>query len=127
MDTPTKSFQSGASLSDLLTTLQNLVKAVNNVGQNYLNVQGLTSLANISVPTVVKASTGRVCTISVTTAGSATGLVYDGATLTATSKPIWVIPEAAKTDGEPYVVNIPTTAGILVVPGTGQTVTAGYS
>lgn len=125
--TDTKPLQAGASLSDLLTTAQNIVKAINNVAQNYLNVQGLTSFANISAPTVVKASPGRVCRLSITTAGSATGMVYDGATLAATSKPLWVIPETAASNGEPYEVNFATTFGLLIVPGSGQVVAVGFS
>lgn len=113
----------GASLSDLLTTAQNIVKAINNLSRDYLNVEGLTSLAAVSASTVVKASAGRVCRIIVTTAGTSTGTVYDGATLTAMSKPVFIIPEAVGV----YEVNDPTNFGCLVAPGSGQVVTVVYS
>lgn len=117
----------GGSLSDLLTAAQNIVKGISALTQNYLNVQGVMNFAGIAVPTVIKPSSGRVCRISITTAGSATGMVYDGATLQATSKPLWVIPTVAASDGEPYEVQLPTNFGLLVVPGTGQVVAGSYS
>jgi hypothetical protein len=113
----------GGSVSDILTTLKNLVTGLANLTQNYLNVQGVLNFAGLTAPTVVKATGGRVARISVIVAGSATGLVYDGATLTATSKPLWVIP----TTVDVFEVNIPTSFGLLVVPGSGQTVSGSYS
>jgi hypothetical protein len=116
-----------ASLADILTATKNIVTALATATQAYLNVEGQTNSANISVPTVVKASAGRIARVSVIVAGSATGFIYDGASLTATTKPLWIIPEAAATNGEPYVVKFPTSFGLLVVPGTGQTVTVSWS
>jgi hypothetical protein len=117
----------GGSLSDLLTAAQNLVKAVTSLAQNYLNVQGLTIASNIAAATVVKPATGRVVRVSITVTGSATGLIYDSASVNTTTRPIWVIPEAPQTSGEPYEVQLPVAYGILVVPGTGQTLSVSYS
>jgi len=114
-----------ASISDVLTAIKNIVTALATAAQNYLNVQGAVNAANISSPTVVKTSAGRIASVSVLTAGSATGLIYDGATLTATIKPVYVIPTSVGT--EPYVVNMPLSFGLLVVPGSGQVVTVSYS
>jgi hypothetical protein len=115
----------GASTSDVLTAIKNIVTALATAAQNYLNVQGLINAANISTPTLVSTKAGRICSVSVLTAGSATGLVYDGALLTAITKPIYVIPTSVGT--EPYVVNMPLSFGLLVVPGSGQVVTVSYS
>ena len=115
----------GASTSDVLTAIKNIVTALATAAQNYLNVQGLINAANISTPTLVSTKEGRICSVSVLTAGSATGLIYDGALLTATTKPIYVIPTSVGT--EPYVVNMPLSFGLLVVPGSGQVVTVSYS
>jgi hypothetical protein len=116
-----------ASTADVLTAIKNIVTALATATQAYLNVEGQTNSANISVPTVVKASAGRIARVSIIVAGSATGFIYDGASLTATTKPLWIIPEAAATNGEPYVVKFPTSFGLLVVPGTGQTVSVSFS
>ena len=115
----------GASTSDVLTAIKNIVTALATAAQNYLNVQGLINAANISTPTLVSTKEGRICSVSVLAAGSATGLIYDGALLTATTKPIYVIPTSVGT--EPYVVNMPLSFGLLVVPGSGQVVTVSYS
>ena len=116
-----------ASTSDVLSAIKNIVLALATAAQNYLNVQGAVNSAAIKTPTVVKNSAGRIASVSIIVAGSGTGFIYDGATLTATTKPLWVIPEAAKASGEPYLVNFPTSFGLLVVPGTGQTVSVSYS
>ena len=117
----------GIGASQLLTALQNVVTALNTASTAFLNVNGQTNAANISVPTVVKSTAGRIVRVSIIVAGSATGFIYDGASLTARTKPLWIIPEAAQPNGEPYEVNFATSFGLLVVPGTGQTVTVGYS
>jgi hypothetical protein len=125
--TPSAAPPGGASTADVLTAIKNIVTALGTASQNFLNVNGITNAANISVPTVVKTSAGRIARVSIIVAGSATGFVYDGASLTATTKPLWVIPAAAQPNGEPYEVNFATSFGLLIVPGAGQTVSVGFS
>jgi hypothetical protein len=115
----------GASTSDILTTLKNIVTALATAAQNYLNVQGATNKAAITAPTVVKNSPGRIASVSVITAGSATGFIYDATLLTDTTKPLYIIPDAVGL--QPYVVNLPASFGIVVVPGSGQKITVSYS
>jgi hypothetical protein len=112
----------GASLSDILSAIKNLVQAVNGLAQNYLNVQGQQTAAALTVPTVVKPSQGRVAAVSVTVAGAA-GMIYDGATLAATTKPIYVIPNTVGV----FNVNLPVSFGVNVAPGAGQTVSVVWS
>jgi len=114
-----------ATLTDLQTTAQLLVQAVNGLSQTYKQVQGLAGLPAISATTLVQAGAGRVCSVSVTTAGSATGLIYDSGLATSLVRPIYEIPNMVS--DEPYVVNLPVNYGILVAPGTGQVVTVSYS
>ncbi len=114
-----------ASTTDLLSSLKALVLALNNATQTYLNVNGLTVTTAISAPTVVKTTSGRIVNISVTTAGSAVGHVYDANQLGATTKPLYIIPMAIGTT--PYEVNLPASIGLLIVPGTGQTLAASWS
>lgn len=118
--------QPGASLSDLLTAVKNLVIALNGATQAFKQVNGLSTTEGITAATVVKASAGRVASVSVIVAGSTTGMIYDSANTTQVM-PLWVIPMAAGSNGEPYVVGMPCDAGILVVPGTGQTVAVSWS
>jgi|ERR1700722_890106 len=115
----------GASTSDVLTAIKNIVTALATAAQNYLNVQGLINAAGIVTPTVVSSKAGRIAEVSVITAGSATGFIYDAVSLTDTTKPIYVIPTAVS--DQPYVVNFPLSFGLVVVPGSGQKVTVSYS
>lgn len=113
----------GASISDILTTLKNLVVAVNNLTQTYLAINGQLVVTGTAAAALLKSSAGRVATVSVTTAGSAVGHVYDSNQLGASARTLYIIPNTVGV----YVVNLPTSFGILVVPGTGQVVAVSYS
>jgi len=86
---------------------------------------GTQNTLNITSGTLVKASGGFVATVSVLVAGSATGAVYDVATVggAAAANEIAVIPNTVGT----YAINFKTTKGIVVVPGTGQTLAISWS
>jgi hypothetical protein len=112
-----------ASLSDLLTTAKNIASAINGVAQTYVFVQGSQVRQNITAATVVRAGQGRLATVSVTTAGSAAGVIYDSASTSITTRPIYTIPNTVGV----VSVNLPVVYGVLVTPGTGQAVTVSYS
>jgi hypothetical protein len=111
------------TLTDLQTTAQLLTQAVNQLGKTYSNIEGTATVAAISSPTVVKSSAGRVCNVSVTTAGSASGMIYDATLASNLVRPIWTIAPSVGL----VRVNLPTSYGIVVVPGTGQTLSVSYS
>ena len=113
----------GASLSDILTTAQNMVVAINNVATTYLTVQGKSNVADISVPTVVKSSPGRLVRVSVTQTGNVTGAIYDNTVGNSTLRTLYVIPTTLGVEE----VNIPANYGISVIPGAGQVVTVSFS
>ena len=114
----------GASLSDLLTVAKNIATAINALVQAYKNIQGLTNFTSIAAPTVIKPSSGRICVVSVISKGTAEGGVFDSAvTGGATNRPLWVIPMVEGV----YVVNLPASFGITIIPGTGQSVSGSYS
>lgn len=128
MPLPPQSVQTaGGSVSDILTTLKNLVVALNAATEAFNNVNGVSTKEGITAPVVIKSSAGRVASVSVIVAGSGPGMIYDSVQTSITTAPLWVIPAAAATNGEPYFVNMPTDSGIVVVPGTGQTVTVSWS
>jgi hypothetical protein len=89
-----------------------------------LGSDATSSSYNITAPTVVKASTGRLARISVIVAGSAVGTANDCATTgaAAVGNQIAVIPNAAGV----IMVEWPCSAGIVIVPGTGQTVAVSF-
>ena len=111
-----------ASLDDVFTTSKNIVTALNNVSQVYLNVNGLKTAAGITTATVIKASVGRVASVSVIVAGSA-GKIYDATSVSSTANPIYVIPATVGV----VFVNMPVSSGIVVAPGSGQTVSVSFS
>jgi hypothetical protein len=112
-----------ASLSDILSSAQNLVTAVNTAFQSYLSVQGKLNHADISSATLVQQGPGRVCMVVVLVAGSTVGAIYDANASASTSNKIYVIP---MTVGVVFL-NMPVTSGIVVAPGTGQHVAISYS
>ncbi len=112
-----------ASPSDVLTAIKNIVTALNAATDTQLSINGKLNAAAIGTATVVKSGSGRLATVSVVIAGTTPGTIYDGNTLLAISKPLGVIPNMVGV----FSVNLPVSFGILVVPGTGQVVTIGYS
>lgn len=111
------------STSDILTAAKNIVTALNQISQTIIEVYGSTARPGISSATVVAQGQGRVVNVSVTVAGSASGSIYDGTVATATRNPIYRIPTTIGI----YEVNMPVSNGIVVAPGTGQTVSISYS
>ena len=83
------------------------------------------SRLNLSAATVVKASRGFVATVTVVTAGSTAGRVHDTLTTgaAATANCIAAVPNTVGT----YIVNFPAQTGIVVVPGTGQTLAISFA
>lgn len=111
------------SLDSILTTAQNVVQAINGLAVTYLNVQGTSSVADIDAATLVRTGAGRLATVSITTAGSAAGAIYDASVATSTEREVFSIPNTLGV----VFVNMPVRYGIVVAPGTGQVVAVSYS
>lgn len=112
------------SPSDLLTTYKNIVTAINGVAQTLLALHGTSNAAALTGGAVlVRVGNGRLVTVSVLVAGSAAGAIYDANNASATTGQLYVIPEAVGV----VSVDLPYSYGLVVAPGTGQTVTVGYS
>lgn len=112
-----------ASITDLLTAAKNIVTALNNASQTYLNVNGTLVKNAITSATVVTTGQGRVASVSVVATSTTAGVVYDATTAGATTAAIGPIPAVIGV----YQWNIPYNNGIVVAPGSGQTVTVSYS
>lgn len=89
-----------------------------------VNDGGTSSQLAIAASAVVKASAGVVVRVSVTVAGSTTGSVYDANTLPSAGAAnlVGVIPNTVGV----YYFSFPMNNGIVVAPGTGQTVSVSY-
>lgn len=112
-----------SSMSDILTAAKNVVTAISQLGQTYLSVEGSRLYSDITAATVVLSGQGRIARVSVVVAGSATGSIYDANDATATSNKLWTIPTTAGITE----INLPVNNGIVVAPGTGQTIAISYS
>ena len=121
----TSGINTGAvSSTVVLTTLQSIVTAINAQTTNDKNINGSQDFFNVTAATYIKSGVGRIVNISVMVAGSASGTVYDAQSVTDTARPIYVIGHAATGIQN---VNLPVQYGILVVPGTGQTLAGSFS
>lgn len=112
-----------ASLDDILTTQRNGVINLANLAQTWLQINGTQNAAAISAAALVKSGNGRIASVSVVSGGSAAGYVYDVNNVASTANAIYTIPT---TEGV-YVVNFPFSNGLVVAPGTGQTVSVSFS
>lgn len=83
---------------------------------------------DITTPTVVKATPGTLMTVSVIVPGSTAGTVNNVTTTgdAAVTNQIAAIPMIPATANGVMQLNAACPAGIVVVPGTGQTVAAFY-
>ena len=103
------------------------------VGQNQpavingavINGQGIKTALDITTATLVDTMGGRIGKVSVLVAGSAPGSVNDSATVggVATSNQIAVIPNTVGI----YNIDMPTFHGLVITPGTGQSVSVSYN
>jgi len=90
-----------------------------------LTAQGQKTFLNLTATTLVKATAGRVAKVNVLVAGGTnTGAVYDSATIGAigASNLIATIPDAVGS----YLIDFPCSNGIVIAPGTGNTVAVSY-
>ena len=86
---------------------------------------GNRAVLDVTAVTVVKAAPGICVSVAVVVAGSTTGTVNDVATTggAAAANQFGTIPNTVGT----YTFNWPCGTGIVVVPGTGQTLAVSYS
>lgn len=88
---------------------------------NDINIASFSRTLNITAPTVIKASTGTVGTVSVVVKGTGNGTLNDCATTgaAAASNAFFALDDTVTSA---TILNFPCTTGIVVVPGAGQTI-----
>lgn len=118
-----------ATLDDILTAQKNGVIAINNLNQTWTNyliqTSGQYTSAEITSTTLLYSGAGTLVRVSVIQAGSTTGFIYDynSAAVAITGLRILAIPNTLG------IVNagIAFTSGLVIVPGTGQSLVISYS
>jgi len=88
------------------------------------NVSLTKTRLNITAATVVKLGAGRVAKVSVVVAGSAAGSVNDCATTGAAASSNEIAP--LPTTAGPIELGFAYSTGLVIVPGTGQTIAVSY-
>lgn len=120
-----------AGLDDLATIQKNGVVAVNSLVQSlidfktvYERVAGLSSRVGISENAIIFTGSGRIGTVSVTTA-AAGGTIHDAESVTEAdgTNIIYAIPNAVGIE----VVNFPIVNGLVVKPAAGSVLSISYS
>jgi hypothetical protein len=114
-----------ASLGDLLTTQKNGVVAINNIFQALSALNPTVTSATVTSSTLVITGSGRLISFSVVVAGSANGLIYNAGT-PAGGAPANALVATPATVGV-YAANMVFTDGLVVAPGTGQSINVTYS
>jgi hypothetical protein len=115
-----------ASLTDLLSAAKNIAQAINDAARAYVGVQGSQVSNSVAAQTQIVSGAGRVCMMNVIVAGTTAGRIYDTADASSTNNVVHILAAIPMTTGS-YFVNMPFNDGLLITPGTSQTVTVSYS
>lgn len=114
-----------ASLDDILTTQKNGVVALNNVFQALNILNPTATSATVTGSTLVVSGKGRLISFSVVVAGSASGTIHN-ANSPAGNTAANALVATPNTIGV-YEANVVFSDGLLIVPGTGQSINVTYS
>lgn len=115
-----------ANLTDVLTSAQNIVTAINGVGQIIARGQGNITSATVTADTLITTGNGYLVSVSVTVPGSTEGYIYNALTV-ATAAADNALMAINPPDGIGIVpAGIPYNLGLVVSPGTGQSLNVVY-
>jgi len=113
-----------ASLSDILTTQKNGVVAVNGISQASLRNLGTQTSLTVTAATVIFTGSGYMVNFSVVVAGSAAGVIYDSnSTSPLAQDALCAVPATVGVTKTGQIF----TNGLVIVPGTGQSINVTYS
>jgi hypothetical protein len=116
-----------ASLDDILTTQKNGVVAINSLSNNFKIEVGTITSTTVAADTLIITGRGKISNISVITAGTTNGFVYNAtaniASLLTTAAKLLAIPNTIGV----FQCGVLFTNGIVISPGTGQEVNVTYT
>lgn len=114
-----------ASLDDILTTQKNGVVGVNGLNQTMRRAQGSNTSSTVTAQTLVITGKGYLVNFSVVVAGTASGTINNSAT-TAVAAAGNALCATPTTIGV-YPCGIVFTSGLVITPGTGQSINVTYT
>lgn len=114
-----------ATLDDILTTQKNGVVGLNNLNQTYAYLGGKLTSLTVTAQTVVVTGSGRLTGFSILVAGTTVGTVNNAQTaaLAVASNALVPLPNTIGF----YQCGCAFTNGLVITPGTGQSVNVTYS
>jgi hypothetical protein len=113
-----------ASIDDILTVLKNVVVAINGWNTTDRRNAGTATSVTVTTATVIATGSGRLVNVAVIVAGTTPGFVYNATTTSVTASQ--ALAAAPNTIGS-YANGSNYTVGLVVVPGTGQSLNITYS
>lgn len=119
-----------ATLDDILTTQKNGVVAINNLNQTNAYLGGRVTSATIpatSGATLIVTGSGRLINYSITVQGSASGVIYNAISTSTTTPANALVATTATQNVGVYTAGLHFSGGLVVVPGTGQSINVTYS
>lgn len=114
-----------ASLDDLLSAQKNGVIAINNLARTTLRGQGSQTSATVTSATLIYAGAGYLVNFAVVVAGTGDGAINNAVSTNAAAANN-VLCTTTTTVGV-YPVGQAFTNGLVIVPGTGQSINVTYS
>jgi hypothetical protein len=115
-----------ASLDDILTAQKNGVIALNNIQQALAAEVGTFTTSTVSTATFIVAGKGRLLRFSVVVAGSTNGLIHNYNNPVPTGPNTTNALVACPNTVGVYEVNLVFDSGLVIVPGTGQSLNITY-
>lgn len=114
-----------ASLDDILTAQKNGVVAINGNSTALLRAQGAYTSATVTTDTLVASGRGYLVSCTVVDGGSAAGSIYNSNSTSSLLAAQKLYP-IGTTDGV-FPAGLVFTNGIVISPGTGQSINVTYS
>jgi len=114
-----------ASLDDILTTQKNGVVAINGYTNALLRGQGYYTSATVTGATLVVPGRGYLVSWTVVVAGTGSGMIYNYSAASGYSAANALCPTGTTLGVQP--AGLVFTNGLVIVPGTGQSINVTYS
>jgi hypothetical protein len=114
-----------ASLDDILTTQKNGVTGINGVQQSNLRGQGTATSSTVTASTLIIAGNGYLVSYSVVVKGSVDGFIYNSSTVAGIAASN-ALCNTDKTTAGVYKVGLVFNQGLVIAPGTGQSINVTY-
>jgi len=114
-----------ASLDDIATIQKNGVIGVNTLNLTLNRIYGTVTSATVTTTTQIVVGAGRLVNVSVVVAGTTSGLIHNAASTGAAAAANALV--AVPTTVGVHPANQLFTNGLVIVPGTGQSLNVTYS